>query len=318
MIYPLKTMVPGRLPLLLLSCLAWVAATQASAQDEHAAHHPASATAPAAKGAMGDMMQGMMGGEGEGEHGSRTARPYFSQLLAPTTPEDHNRLMSQAFLRMEQGRAMVAQVAATDQTATDTETRRNAARRMREGSDLYVSGAAALAALDGSAPQHQGATDWFRDRMRLGDQHVAGSWFGLSPSHLLLMLFLGVVSALLLALQVARLRRVSKLAAGKAKSPAGSFSYAAAPQPSGAAQSVTPAPAALAPSNSANAAGASLRKPRSWSGQLRVVQIVRETPTVQTFRLADPSADRLPFDFLPGQFIQVEVGLPDGKAARRS
>lgn len=276
--------------------------------------------APAAKGGMGDMMEGMMGGEGEGEHGSRTASPYFSQLLAPTTPEDHSRLMAQAFQRMEQGRIIVAQVAATDQTATDAETRRDAARRLREGADLYVSGAAALAALDGSAPQQRGATDWFRDQMRLGeaDPHAAQNWFGLSPSHLLLMLFLGVVSALLLALQVARLRRVSKLAAEKAKSPPGSFSHAVAPQPSGAARSVTPAPVALAPSNSVNAAGASLRKPRSWNGQLRVVQIVRETPTVQTFRLADPSADRLPFDFLPGQFIQVEVESPDGKAARRS
>ena len=45
---------------------------------------------------------------------------------------------------------------------------------------------------------------------------------------------------------------------------------------------------------------------------------MRETPTVQTFRLADPAADRLPFDFLPGQFLQVEVEPDGGKAARRS
>ena len=49
-----------------------------------------------------------------------------------------------------------------------------------------------------------------------------------------------------------------------------------------------------------------------------MVQIVRETPSVLTFRLADPAADRLPFDFLPGQFLQVEVEPEAGKTARRS
>ena len=49
-----------------------------------------------------------------------------------------------------------------------------------------------------------------------------------------------------------------------------------------------------------------------------MVQIVRETPSVLTFRLADPTADRLPFDFLPGQFLQVEVEPEAGKTARRS
>jgi len=62
----------------------------------------------------------------------------------------------------------------------------------------------------------------------------------------------------------------------------------------------------------------SSRSSKRWSGQLKVVQIVRETPTIQTFRLADPRSDRLPFDFLPGQFLQVEVTPEAEKTARRS
>ncbi|MFW1568106.1 hypothetical protein ACEV9J_24405, partial [Vibrio parahaemolyticus] len=53
---------------------------------------------------------------------------------------------------------------------------------------------------------------------------------------------------------------------------------------------------------------------KRFAGQLKVAQIVRETPTVRTFRLVAPGADRLPFDFLPGQFLQVEVN-PDGQKA---
>jgi hypothetical protein len=306
------------------------ATPQTGAQDEHAAHHSGTAPpaamagsmgtggAPAANNSAAGGMAGMMGGEGC--CGGQGKSPFFSQLLAPTTPADHSRLMSQAFQRLEQGRVIVAQVASTNQIATDRQTRQAAANTMREGADMYVSGAAALAALDGTAPQQQGAINWFRDQMRLDkvEPEAASGWFGLSPSHLLLMLFLGVVSALLIALQAARLRRVSKLAMEKVGAPAGSQSAKVVPMPSEAGQPAMPAPAEPAPAGPAVTGMIPPRKARTWKGQLRVVQIVRETPTVQTFRLADLSADRLPFDFLPGQFLQVEVEPADGKAARRS
>src|SRR3990167_3586148 len=133
----------------------------------------------------------------------------------------------------------------------------------------------------------------------------------------MLMFVLAMVSAMLLGLQVARLRRVRKIVdAGGATAPAPAPATATASPRQAAA--VEPGAETLTPSNAAPPAGASLRKPRSWSGPLRVVQIVRETPTIQTFRLADPAADRLPFDFLPGQFLQVEVEPVDGKPSRRS
>jgi hypothetical protein len=145
-------------------------------------------------------------------------------------------------------------------------------------------------------------------------------WFGVSSSHLLLMLFLGLVSATLIGLQLSRLARIKKIVS---TGPTGRGSVKAQEPLAVPAASKVAAPVenrleALAPSNAPPTAGASLRKPKSWTGQLRIVQVVRETPTVQTFRLADPAADRLPFDFLPGQFLQVEVEPEAGKPARRS
>ncbi|MGE0665770.1 MAG: 2Fe-2S iron-sulfur cluster-binding protein [Sphingomonadales bacterium] len=58
--------------------------------------------------------------------------------------------------------------------------------------------------------------------------------------------------------------------------------------------------------------------PKAWSGELRVAQIILETPTVETYRLVDLSSNRLPFEFLPGQFLQVEVEPEPGKSVRRS
>nr|WP_060977683.1 MULTISPECIES: 2Fe-2S iron-sulfur cluster-binding protein [Pseudomonadota] len=59
-------------------------------------------------------------------------------------------------------------------------------------------------------------------------------------------------------------------------------------------------------------------KRKRWTGDLRIAQIFAETPTVKTFRMVMPSGERLPFDFLPGQFLQVEVQSDDGTKAKRS
>src|SRR5271157_51001 len=48
-------------------------------------------------------------------------------------------------------------------------------------------------------------------------------------------------------------------------------------------------------------------RPKFWSGQLRVARIFDETPDVRTFRLVSPDSDRLPFDFLPGQYLNLSL-----------
>src|SRR5262245_9649413 len=54
-----------------------------------------------------------------------------------------------------------------------------------------------------------------------------------------------------------------------------------------------------------------------WIGELKVAEIIIETPTVKTFRLVNPAGGNLPFTFLPGQFLQLNWDC-DGKNVRRS
>jgi ferredoxin-NADP reductase len=58
-------------------------------------------------------------------------------------------------------------------------------------------------------------------------------------------------------------------------------------------------------------------KPNSFTGLLRVARIFDETATVKTFRLIDPLFGKLPFNYLPGQFLTVTVTI-DGQAIKRS
>lgn len=58
-------------------------------------------------------------------------------------------------------------------------------------------------------------------------------------------------------------------------------------------------------------------KPKFWSGQLQVIRITRETPDVCTFRLASPTGGELPFDYSPGQYLNLSL-LIDGRKVNRS
>ena len=66
------------------------------------------------------------------------------------------------------------------------------------------------------------------------------------------------------------------------------------------------APPAIAPARS-----------KPWAGKLRVAQVFDETPEVRTFRLTSPDGPRLPFDFLPGQYLNLTLAI-DGRKVRRS
>jgi len=57
--------------------------------------------------------------------------------------------------------------------------------------------------------------------------------------------------------------------------------------------------------------------PRIWSGPLRIVSIVQETPDVRTFRFADPDGQPLPFKHQPGQYLILSL-LIDGKKVKRT
>lgn len=331
-------------PILLCVMLGGLWAVPASAQDEneHASHHPAGAgNAPVAPmtsstdamaiptskpssgmaGMMDQMMTGMGGGEGEQEHHGRRD-PFYSRLLAypGLDPASRRQLAKDAGNRVHQGLMMIGDASADGGHASTPEQQLEVSQRLAEGTALLRSGAAAQSAINGNGTPTDLATSWFQDQMSISSPEAGGMgiWHGYSLPHLLLMAFLGLVSLSLIGLQLLRWRRVRALVTGRSRSAtkiAGPAKAVAIPQT---APNPMPEATTLAPSEGAIAAGAALRKSKGWSGQLRVVQICRETPTVLTFRLADPSAGRLPFDFLPGQFLQVEVEPAAGQPARRS
>lgn len=62
---------------------------------------------------------------------------------------------------------------------------------------------------------------------------------------------------------------------------------------------------------------ATAAKPKFWTGRLKVDRIVDETPDVRTFRLAAVAGGKLPFDYMPGQYLNLALSI-DGKRVKRS
>ena len=62
---------------------------------------------------------------------------------------------------------------------------------------------------------------------------------------------------------------------------------------------------------------AAARKPKFWTGMLRVDRISRETPDVKTFRLVPTDSADLPFSYLPGQYLNLTLDV-DGQKVLRS
>jgi len=73
-----------------------------------------------------------------------------------------------------------------------------------------------------------------------------------------------------------------------------------------------------APANAIEASSAALEKLRQrWTGDLKVAAIFQETADVKTLRLTAPDGGDLPFAYLPGQFLNVQLTI-DGKRVNRS
>ncbi len=54
-----------------------------------------------------------------------------------------------------------------------------------------------------------------------------------------------------------------------------------------------------------------------WKGELEVIGLFQETLDVKTFRLAPKDGGPLPFDYLPGQYLNLKLNI-DGKVVNRS
>ncbi len=62
---------------------------------------------------------------------------------------------------------------------------------------------------------------------------------------------------------------------------------------------------------------ASKSKRNYWSGELKIAATFPETPDVKTFRLTSPDGGPLPFEYLPGQYMNLQLTI-DGKRVNRS
>jgi ferredoxin-NADP reductase/DMSO/TMAO reductase YedYZ heme-binding membrane subunit len=102
--------------------------------------------------------------------------------------------------------------------------------------------------------------------------------------------FAACVVGLLLFRWIARLASPEKKAANK---------------PAAKARAASPADGASTPAR---------KKP--WRGQLKVLGITRETPSVQTFRLAAVDGGALPFSHLPGQYLSLSLDIAGKKVPR--
>lgn len=168
--------------------------------------------------------------------------------------------------------------------------------------------------VEGSSPQSS-ALNWFRRTMNLPDPHNPPQ---LSLFHYTTMIILLAFVVSVVAFHFQRSRRVaallSKLASAKEQTAvvnAGLYmGRGQGAVPESGQETVRALPAIAQP-------GSPPSKSNAWTGQLLVTRIFQETPQVKTFRLVSPDYGRLPFSFLPGQFLTFTVN-PHGQNIKRS
>lgn len=292
--------------------------------DEHTQHHPpagAASPSPAAAtptpaGNAANSTTGMGGGMGEMMKGMGAPPPkelYPSLMELPDLPPEKRAEVERlAQERIGEGSALIDSAAAkmsNPDTARDPAAMREAAEQMRRGLESYESGVAAGRALAGGNDPRATALQWFKRDMNLLPPATAENphgFFGLSWFHYITMFVLTAFAAAMVWMYFHKMRRadalLARLAGGQTLAAA-----AAAPATS------TPPDPVLQPVNPEIAPS----RPNSWSGTLRVARIFQETPSVKTFRMVDPSGGKLPFNYLPGQFITVTV-FPEGLPVKRS
>jgi glycine betaine catabolism B len=70
-------------------------------------------------------------------------------------------------------------------------------------------------------------------------------------------------------------------------------------------------------SSSATQLKQAMKRRKYWKGELKVIGLFQETPDVKTFRLAAKDGGALPFEYLPGQYMNLQLQI-DGKKVNRS
>lgn len=312
-------------------------------QSEHDVHHPGQNSnsqmpgpSPAATAGASPMMspsrdatmgeKGMEGMRGMGEMMGQSSKELYPSLidLPNLTPEKRAEIERLAQQRIETGRAEMAAALERISGASvkqDYAAMQEASAQLRAAVAEYESGVAAQRALtEGKVPSDV-ALQWFQRNMNLlpavGTETPHGI-FGLSWFHYITMIILIAFAVTMIWMYFHKMRRANALLSRLANATSDA-SLVVSPtnlSVSSATSSVAPTyapPTEPIPVSSDIAPS----KSNSWSGSLRVVRIFQETPDVKTFRFVDPDGGKLPFTYLPGQFITVTI-VSDGVPVRRS
>lgn len=305
--------------------------------DEHAGHHAeqssptpsSSMLAPtnanssaggmpdAADKGMDDVMSNMMK-----ETGKPPPKELYPSLinLPDLTPEKRADIERLARERIATSKEQMAAATTRLSEATlhdDYAAMQEAVSQLRTASAQFESGLAVQRALaEGQTPRDV-ALKWFQQEMNLPPPTrpvMPGTILGVTPLHLLTMVLLIGFAISMVAMYFFKMRRAATLF--------GRLDPGGSPPP-GSAPTLADGIAASSPSTSSTGrqadsqAASALPVTANWRGQLRVTNIVAETPSVKTFRLAPSSGDGLlPFTFVPGQFLNVAFAIGGARMNR--
>ena len=291
-------------------------------------------------GGMGDMMKEM--GNMMKEMGKPTNKEMYPTLMQATdlTPEKRKEINHLANKLINEGNAILANGLKQLSGATrqqNMEDMQDANEQIRRGQTMLESGLEGQRALAENKDPRLTALQWFNREMNLTaiENSKKHSFMGLSWFHYVTMFLLTAFAVTMVWMYFHKMKRANALIeklTGNSKenvpAPGGDKAGAAAPadkagtkpaaspaDKAGAKPAATPADKAGAPP--AVIPGYTPSKPNSWTGTLLVAEIFDETPNVKTFRLTEPEGGKIPFNFLPGQFITVTIN-PTGVPVKRS
>ncbi len=284
--------------------------------EEHAQHHPESAAGDTNEASGAGGMQGM----GDmGEMMSRMGVPppkdiYPSLMDLPNmTAEQRDAFERLGHERMRAGTELMSEgfdALLRSSPTQDFEAMQGAVNMLREGLSRFDSGLAAHRVMNSGVPSDQAAMEWFKREMNLSTPPtaaIATGPFGWSWFHASGMALLVLFAVVMISLYFVKMRRATALLQELAAQPAGAAKASAAPIAPAAIPAAAPVPATKQPPVQGG----------RWEGRLRLAMTFSETPDIKTFRFVNPTGDAVPFSYLPGQFMTVEIEN-DGRRVKRS
>lgn len=256
-------------------------------------------------------------------------RELYPEMMRLETipPEQRDQLLSRARQRRTDGSLRLASgLEAIDEAIRrdDSVALSDALAETRAGLDELESGLATSQALEAGAEPRSVALAWFREQLRIAaaDAVPPPGPFGLGWFHAFAMSLLALFAVVMIAMYFHKMRRAAALLSALAGS-----SSAPPPAPTAASRAVeSPVAESPKPPPSVPLANASLfdglrktgacgRCKDPCSVRMRVARIFEETSGVRTFRLVPSGEGPLPFDHLPGQFLNVVVPADGAKSA---